>query len=248
MTTYTSSNIAPDIFTLPFGPYFLILAACLMLGYKRAIDLNYKIITGLILGIIIYFGFSFNFANSMQLINVYTSQHIDIVKKASNYMILYNTISAIITLLTIGLVIYFAIQKGEKDSSINRNTTAKYILNLGIEALLFIVLMFVIVVPFFLIKFDDTLFLVLVGIVVLTALIYYLYLTYKQSKGFRFLFYINLLILIIYSTLPIGLVIIAKFFYNVIMLKFYLSILTGINMLFIVSNISFISIKTSEQE
>jgi len=248
VVTYSSLSATPNVFIFPSSSYFFTFLSCLILSYKRIIDLNYKITSGIIVGIILFFGFSFNFINSMSFITFYTLNDIEIIEKSNNYMALYNVINIIITLSSIFLVVYLSIKKGKKESLINKNKIFSYILNLGKTTLFFIGFMFVLGLLYSFAKFDIKIINVLGGIAILAILIYYLYLNYQKSKSYRFLFYFNLSILIIYLVSLVGCFFLSKIPVNFIILKIYFSILSIINMLFFISNLSFISVKTSKND
>ncbi len=245
--TITTINITPNLFTLPSISSFLIFVICIILSYKRAVDLNLKISFGIISGVIIYFGFYFIFFNSISFISFYSFQNSeDIIKNAKNYMLLYNLLSSFTSLTAIGLIIYFSIKKGEKEKSINEKTT-KYILNLGKMNLLLIVLLSIVslMYSFSIINIKTTS--IIGAITIMMALIYYLYLNYMQSKNFRFLFYFNLIMLLIVFLSSTGVFFLIKNTSDIVIIKVSLSLLSIFNMLFLISNLAFISIKTDDE-
>ncbi len=244
---YATSRVLPDIFMFPSISLFVVFVSCLGLTYKRAVDLSYKIATGLVFGIIIYLGFSFNFHDSVRLINAYSSD-MNILNRAGNYMTLYSVIGVIITLLSVGLIIYLSTQKGNKDSSDYKNATSRYIFNLS-KAVLFLIAYSVALGLFYYFLANPYLIQVAVVLFIIPIpvfLIYYLYLNYKKSKGVRFLFWFNLILLIMYFAIPAVSVFMAKFYTGIAMFKIYTSLLSIINMLFTVSNASFIVVEPYE--
>ncbi len=245
--TISSLNATPSAFAFPTSFYFIIFLSSLVLCYKRAIDLNHTITKGIFFGIILYFGFSFNFMNSNKLLTFYSINETEIIAKASNYMVIYNLLSVIITLLSIFLIAYLSIKKGKKEKPIDKSIVSSYILILGKTTLFFILCIFILGLLYSFVKLDIEIIGILLGVTILIVLIYYLYLNYKTSKSYRILFYFNLSVLIVYLISLIGCFFITEMSENFIILKLYPSILTIINMSFLLSNVSFILVETSEK-
>lgn len=246
--TISSLNATPSAFTLPTSFSSIIFLSSLILCYKRAIDLNYTITKGIIFGIILYFGFTFNFMNSIHLLAFYSLNEARIIEETSNYMSIYNLLSVVITLFAIFLIVYLSIKKGKKEKPIDENRMSSYILNLGKITLFFIGYIFILGLLSFFVKPNNKIIGILLGIAILIVLIYYLYLNYKISKSYRVLFYFNLSALIVYLILVVGHFFLVKMSENFIILKFFPSILTIINMLFLLSSVSFILVETSEKK
>ncbi len=244
--TITAINITPNIFSLPSISLFLIFVICIILSYKRAVDLNLKVSLGIVIGIIIYSGFYFTFFNSFSLVGFYSYKDVNVIKNTEIYMGLYNLLSSLALLITIGLIIYLSLRKGKKEKIINKKTT-KYILSLGKVNLLLIVFMLVLTLMYFLLKIDINIISIIGIVIIVVALIYYLYLNYMQSKNFRFLFYFNLTMFIIIFSSYIGIFFLMKNIDNILIIKICLSLLSIFNMLFLVSNLGFISIETAEK-
>ena len=246
LLTITALNITPTAFSLPTNSYFLIFLSCLILCYKRAIDLNYTPIKGIVFGVILYLGFSFNFVGSIKLLTFYTVNDAQVIAKTNNYMTTYNILSVLITLLAIVLVVLLSVKKGKKESFIVDSIMSKYILNLGKTILLFIGFIFVLAILYSFVKLNIEIISMLLGVALLIVLFYYLYLNYKTTKGFRVLFYFNLAILVTYLFALVGYFYITKISVNFAILKLYPSLFTIINMLFILTNLSIISVETSK--
>ncbi|PID67881.1 MAG: hypothetical protein CR968_04360 [Flavobacteriia bacterium] len=200
--------------------------------------------TGVILGIIMYFGFSFVFFNAINLISFNVLEH-EIIERANNYMLLYHVLSVIFTLTAIALVVYLSTKKGQKDNSIDRTSTQGYLINLVKMTLFFIGFTAVLSLLYITIKFDEKIVAILGGVAMLVVLIVYLMLSYKQSKGLRLLFYINLGILIVYLVSIAGSILIKELNAGIIVFKLYFSLLSILNLLFLLSNLSFITLEPS---
>ncbi len=242
--TVASLNASPDIFVVPNTYYILIFMSCLILCYKRAVDLNYTMTTGVIFGIIMYFGFSFVFFNAVKLISLNVLEH-EIIERANNYMLLYHILNVIVTLTAIALVVYLSTKKGQKDNFVAKTSTPGYLINLGKTTLFFIGFAAVLSLLYVAIKFDEKIVTVLGGVAMLVVLIVYLVLSYKQAKSVRVLFYINLGILIVYFVSLAGSILITELNPGIITLKLYFSLLSILNLLFLLSNLSLITLEPS---